>query len=68
MNFHKIEFFTQSTLLIVVFEKILDTLSKVMNFQCDLYEPVNADTELWGRKQYGTGVFTGLLGKVGVSY
>lgn len=33
-----------------------------MNFQCDLYEPDNAETELWGRKQYG-GVFTGLLGK-----
>lgn len=34
-----------------------------MNFHCELYEPDRADTELWGRKQYG-GVFTGLLGKV----
>ncbi|KAL1488549.1 hypothetical protein ABEB36_015012 [Hypothenemus hampei] len=42
--------------------EILDTISKVMNFQCGLYEPENADIELWGRK--GIGFYTGLLGEM----
>ncbi|XP_050310487.1 glutamate receptor ionotropic, delta-1 [Anthonomus grandis grandis] len=43
--------------------EILDTVSKLMNFQCDLYEPDNADTELWGRRQVG-GIYTGILGEM----
>lgn len=33
-----------------------------MNFQTSLYEPENADSEKWGRKQDGK--FSGLLGEM----
>lgn len=33
-----------------------------MNFQCEIYEPLNADTALWGGKQ--SGKYTGLIGEM----
>ncbi|CAH0554746.1 unnamed protein product [Brassicogethes aeneus] len=43
--------------------EILQTVSKAMNFQPKLYEPPNADLELWGKKQVG-GKFTGIIGEM----
>ncbi|XP_066157324.1 glutamate receptor ionotropic, delta-1-like [Euwallacea fornicatus] len=43
--------------------EILDTISKLMNFQCDLYQAENPGLELWGRKLIG-GLYTGLLGEM----
>lgn len=43
--------------------EILQTISKAMNFICDIYEPKNISTELWGKKQ-ATGKYTGLIGEM----
>lgn len=34
-----------------------------MNFRCEIYEPENADEELWGRKMVG-GIYTGIIGEM----
>lgn len=34
-----------------------------MHFRCEIYEPENAETELWGRKIFG-GKYTGILGEI----
>nr|CAI5817888.1 unnamed protein product [Callosobruchus analis] len=43
--------------------EILYAISKAMNFICELYEPENVETELWGRKLPG-GVYTGVIGEM----
>ncbi|KAG5884354.1 hypothetical protein JTB14_030793 [Gonioctena quinquepunctata] len=43
--------------------EILQTISRAMNFHCDVYEPENAELELWGRKSSG-GVYTGVIGEM----
>ncbi|XP_066249306.1 ionotropic receptor 21a-like [Euwallacea similis] len=43
--------------------EILDTISKLMNFHCDLYQAENPGLELWGRKLVD-GLYTGLLGEM----
>lgn len=34
-----------------------------MNFKCEIYEPYNADVELWGRK-LPTGLYTGIISEM----
>ncbi|RZC40131.1 glutamate receptor ionotropic, delta-2, partial [Asbolus verrucosus] len=43
--------------------EILQTVSAAMNFKCEIYEPLNANVELWGGKQT-TGKYTGLIGEM----
>lgn len=42
---------------------LINTLRMVMNFTIDFYEPLDAETEKWGRK-VETANFTGLLGEI----
>lgn len=41
----------------------MQTVATAMNFKCEVYEPVNADAELWGGKQT-TGKYTGLIAEM----
>ncbi|XP_018568048.1 glutamate receptor ionotropic, kainate 5 [Anoplophora glabripennis] len=43
--------------------EIIQTVAKAMNFRCEIYEPENADVELWGRKMVG-GIYTGIIGEM----
>ncbi|CAG9860788.1 unnamed protein product [Phyllotreta striolata] len=43
--------------------EILQTISKSMNFKCEIYEPEGAEEELWGRKLVG-GIYTGVIGEI----
>lgn len=38
-------------------------LARAMNFTLQLYEPANADTEMWGRKDEN-GTYSGILGEM----
>ncbi|KAJ8985052.1 hypothetical protein NQ317_016963 [Molorchus minor] len=43
--------------------EIVQTVAKVLNFRCEIYEPNNADVELWGRKVIGS-IYTGITGEM----
>ncbi|XP_045473647.1 glutamate receptor 1-like [Harmonia axyridis] len=43
--------------------EILKTVSKAMNFRYEIYEPENADIELWGRKGIET-KYSGIIGEM----
>ncbi|CAH1154078.1 unnamed protein product, partial [Phaedon cochleariae] len=43
--------------------EILQSVAKAMNFRYEVYEPENADTEMWGQKMVG-GLYTGLIGEI----
>ncbi|XP_063925717.1 glutamate receptor ionotropic, kainate glr-3 [Zophobas morio] len=43
--------------------EILQTVSAAMNFRCEMYEPVNANAQMWGGKQ-ASGKYTGLIGEM----
>ncbi|KAJ8912928.1 hypothetical protein NQ315_017258 [Exocentrus adspersus] len=43
--------------------EIIQIAAKAMNFRCEIYEPENANKELWGRKVAG-GIYTGIIGEM----
>ncbi|XP_026479497.1 uncharacterized protein LOC113385888 [Ctenocephalides felis] len=43
--------------------ELVRALARAMNFTLQLYEPANADTEMWGRKDEN-GTYSGILGEM----